>query len=124
MMRVYSALSFLVVGVLLTTVGGCAKDYSTGSYDGGSSTPPAPNTIVLSGYSFSPATLTISAGTMITWENRDNYVHTSTSDNGVWDTGDIPGGSSKTTAFNTPGTFPYHCRYHRTMGMIGTIIVQ
>lgn len=124
MMRSNFVLTPLTVGLLLITMGGCAKDYSTNYGDGGPAGQQAPNTIVLSGSSFSPNSLTISAGTVITWENRDSYVHTSTSDSGNWDTGDIPGRGSRTTAFNSPGTFPYHCRYHRTMGMTGTIIVQ
>jgi plastocyanin len=119
----YTGLVALVMISLLAAA--CKTDNSTSPY--GTTTPPPPaakNTISLSGMSFAPNSLTIAKGTTITWQNHDSYVHTSTSDTGVWDTGDIPGGGSKTTTFSTAGTFTYHCTYHRAMGMTGTIIVQ
>jgi len=91
---------------------------------------PAPNnipanTVVMASTMFNPATLTVTKGTTVTWQNKDGFKHTSTSDSaGVWDTGDIQGGASTTTTFNTVGTFPYHCIYHVSMGMRGTIIVK
>jgi plastocyanin len=42
----------------------------------------------------------------------------------VWDTGDMTGGKSTVTTFNTAGTFPFHCIHHGSMGMRGTVIVQ
>jgi plastocyanin len=71
---------------------------------------------------FGPGSITVSVGTTITWHNNDGINHTSTSNTGVWDTGAIPPGGSKTQTFATAGTFPYHCNIH-TM-MTGTIIVQ
>ncbi len=106
---------------------GCGKSYS--SY-GSSPTAPSspapvpPNTVVMSGMAFSPTTLTVSVGTTVTWKNTDGIAHTSTSSTGVWDTGNIPAGNSKTTTFNTAGTYPYVCTYHEAMGMKGTVIVQ
>jgi plastocyanin len=104
---------------------GCRKDSSNPSY--ASSTPapaPAANTVLMAGMVFSPATITISVGTTVTWKNNDGIAHTSTSDTGVWDTGNMAAGASTTTTFNTAGTFPYRCTYHATMGMKGTVIVQ
>ena len=116
------AVGALFVAMLL--VAGCGKDYSTNSYGG--SPPPSsdPNTIILSGMSFTPNSKTIAVGTTITWKNADSYVHTSTGDSGEWDTGNIPGGGTRTTTFSTAGTFAYHCTYHGAMGMTGTIVVQ
>ena len=80
---------------------------------------------VLKSYSIdSPASMTIHKGTTITWKNNDGFVHTSTADGGLWNTGDIAGGASKTTTFDSVGTFTYNCIYHRSMGMVGTIKVQ
>ncbi|HJW29532.1 MAG TPA: plastocyanin/azurin family copper-binding protein, partial [Saprospiraceae bacterium] len=60
------------------------------------------------------------------WVNNDDEVHTATSDfgEGGWNTGDIPPGSAKSITFYTIGTYPYHCVYHASKGMRGTIIVQ
>jgi plastocyanin len=78
--------------------------------------------VVMSNIAFGPATITVSAGTTITWQNNDAINHTSTSDTGAWDTGIIAPGASKTTTFSTPGTFPYHCTVHAMM--TGTVVVQ
>ena len=98
--------------------------YGIVSCSSGTSTDTPPNTVTMTGSEFHPKTLTVSKGTEVTWLNDDGRTHTSTSDNGVWDTKDIEAGKSKKTPFNTVGTFSYHCFYHGAMGMVGTIIVQ
>ena len=81
----------------------------------GCSATPAP-------YCFSPATLTIPAGTGVAWMNGTGVPHTATADTNAWTTAAIPAGStSGAIAFNTPGTFPYHCAIHASMH--GTIVV-
>jgi plastocyanin len=116
-------LVFAALGAVLAGILGCSKDSSNpyGS-NSGSSSPPPPNTVVMMNTAFNPGTLTVSAGTTVTWQNNDGTTHTSTSDNGVWDTGNIPGGTSKTLTFSNAGTFKYHCSLHA--GMSGTIVVQ
>jgi plastocyanin len=116
-------LSGVFIGAVLLGVLGCKSD--SGNPYG--SNPPSnipPNTVVMSSSLFNPATITVQRTTTITWRNDDGAVHTSTSDSTGWDTGDIPPGANRTTTFSTPGTFRYHCTYHRSMGMVGTIIVQ
>jgi plastocyanin len=78
----------------------------------------------MSGMAFSPATITVSAGTTVTWKNNDGYAHTATGDAGTWNTGNIGGGASGSHTFTTAGTYPYHCTYHSAMGMKGTVIVK
>lgn len=61
----------------------------------------------------------VKAGTVVTWVNKDDTTHTSTSNNGVWDTGIIaPGTTSKPVTFSTPGTYPYFCQVHPMSGQI------
>jgi len=124
MFKQHSILVTTLIAVILAALTGCAKDYSTNSY--GTNPPPttAPNTVVMSGTSFTPTTLTVDAGTMVTWKNQDSYLHTSTRDSGVWDTGDVNGGGGTTTTFYTPGTNTFHCTYHGAMGMTGTVVVR
>lgn len=109
--------------VSLFILSGCTRA-STSPY-GATSAPPAqgqPNTVVIANVAFGPATLTVKAGTTVTWQNNDGIAHTSTSDTGVWDTGTISPGASKSVVFNTAGTFPYHCTVHPMM--TATITVQ
>ena len=109
---------------------GCKNDSatpygsSTATGPSTSPTPPEPNTVVMSGMAFSPVTLTVAAGTTVTWKNLDGVAHTSTSDTGVWDTGRMAAGATATTTFRTAGSYPYNCVYHASMGMRGTVIVQ
>jgi plastocyanin len=115
-----------VIVAVLTGGIGCKSD-SGNPYGASSSSPPpntTPNTVSMRSDSFLPGSITVARGTTITWRNDDGITHTATSDSPGWDTGDVPPGASKTTTFNTPGTFNYHCTYHRTMGMVGTITVQ
>jgi plastocyanin len=88
----------------------------------GSKSSPSPNTVTMASMSFNPPTLTVAKGTSVTWQNNDGVAHTSTSDAGVWDSGNISQGSSKSVTFNTAGTFSYHCTIHPMM--VGTIVVQ
>lgn len=73
-------------------------------------------------YQFEPITITVSAGTTVVWTNQGPSEHTSTSDNGVWDSGFLQAGQSFQFTFTKPGTFPYHCAIHPFM--TGTVVVQ
>jgi MYXO-CTERM domain-containing protein len=59
----------------------------------------------------------------VTWTNATGPTHTSTSNTGVWNTGNIaPGATSGAVSFPTVGTFPYHCAIHPSM--TGSVIVS
>ena len=76
-------------------------------------------------YGFSPDTITVVVGknNTVYFINADVAVHTATSDTvGVFDTGNIEGGSTAQVTLTTPGTYTYHCIYHAWMQ--GTIIVK
>jgi plastocyanin len=124
----FTAAALLLLGLAMFAAA-CNNDSSNpygSSAATAPSTPsaPAPNTVVMSGMAFVPATITVTVGTTVTWKNADGVAHTSTSDTGVWDTGRIGAGATATATFTTPGTYPYNCVYHASMGMKGTVIVQ
>lgn len=77
-------------------------------------------TIAASGTSFSPATVKVDQGTQVTWSFSGT--HTSTSNQGFWESGSQSGGSFAQT-LRSAGRFPYHCTFHVASGMKGTIIV-
>jgi plastocyanin len=72
-------------------------------------------------FAFEPQVVTITAGSSVRWTNNGSFIHTSTSDTGVWNSGDIAPGSMFTETFDTPGTYAYHCMHHPFM--MGTIVV-
>lgn len=86
--------------------------------------PPAaqPQTLEIKNFAFSPKTLTISVGSTVTFTNQDASAHSATSDSGVFDTGLLSQGQSKSIPFLTPGTFPYHCAPHPWM--TATVVVE
>ncbi len=71
---------------------------------------------------FQPATVTINVGDTVTWRNTDNVPHTSTSDDDVWDSGNLNQGEEFSFTYEEAGTYGYFCAYHP--GMEGTVVVQ
>ncbi|HET9435904.1 MAG TPA: cupredoxin family copper-binding protein [Candidatus Limnocylindrales bacterium] len=82
----------------------------------------ADHAVAISGFSFSPGSLTIAVGDTVTWTNSDAQAHTATADDGSWDTGSLGNGASGTITFSTAGTFAYVCSIHPQM--TGTVTVQ
>jgi plastocyanin len=72
---------------------------------------------------FTPANITVAAGTTITWNNTGSADHTVTDAAGSFDSGDLPGGQTFKFTVTTPGTISYFCQYHKSLGMVGTIVV-
>ncbi len=91
---------------------------------GGGNTSPQPVTVqvTLSGFAFSPATVTVPVGSTVIWTNKDSTTHTVTSDGGVFASGNLAVGDTFSHTFNQAGTFQYHCQIHPSM--TGKIIVQ
>jgi len=79
-----------------------------------------PNTFQIKNTAF-PATITVVAGTTVTWLNADIEKHTVTADDGSFDSGDVVAGAKYEHAFATAGTFKYHCIIHESMH--GTVTV-
>jgi plastocyanin len=75
----------------------------------------------ISDYAFKPATITITAGTKISWTNHDDDPHTVTADDGAFDSHGLGQGDVYARVFATPGRYAYHCSAHPFMK--GTVIV-
>ena len=75
-----------------------------------------------------PATLNISTGTTVVWENNDSAAHLATSGtpdggpDGAFDSGMIMAGATYEFEFSDKGEFVYYCLVHPWM--IGTVIVE
>ncbi|MEE9554677.1 MAG: IPTL-CTERM sorting domain-containing protein [candidate division Zixibacteria bacterium] len=78
--------------------------------------------VIPNGGGFFPAIITIEQGDMVTWTNFDQISspHNATSDDGLWDTGSIPLGDSRSETLNLPaGDYMYSCTFHEyEQGMI------
>jgi len=72
---------------------------------------------------FAPADISVPVGTTVRWTNGGYSEHTTTSDTGVWGSGTMNPGAQFSRTFSVPGTYLYHCVFHRSMGMVGRIVV-
>lgn len=78
--------------------------------------PPNLLTVTIKNGVYSPSPVMVKVGQSVNWLNSDNIVHTAT-DPGVFDTGNISPTSAHSdngdgVAFNSVGTFSYHCKIH------------
>jgi plastocyanin len=83
------------------------------------------DTIVIKNFIFSPATLSVPPGTVVTVHNEDSVTHTVTdkADPKLFGTGDIrPGQAITFKAPSKAGSYPYTCTIHQYM--TGTLVVR
>ena len=83
---------------------------------------PSATVVIAKDFMFSPNTLTISAGSTVTWTNHDEEPHTVVSDNGAFRSGAMDTNESFSFEFDKPGTYRFICSIHPQM--VGTIVVQ
>jgi plastocyanin len=84
----------------------------------------ATNSVTINNYEFSPMSITIKAGTTVTWNNQDDVHHTITLDSGSTEgpnSGQLGKGQSYSYTYKKAGTFSYHCNIHPEMH--GTVTV-
>jgi len=123
--------NILIIGIVVVVIGviaylflGMGKGYTSPSNTNSSAAPTTeatvPNTIVIKNFAFSPATLTVKAGTVVTWTNNDSVTHNIKSTG--FNSPDLATGDSFKFTFNTAGTYSYNCGIHPTM--TGTIVVE
>jgi plastocyanin len=75
----------------------------------------ADTAVEIADYAFIPGNLQVTAGTSVTWVNRDAALHTATAVDGSWDTGLLAQDESVTIRFDTPGVYDYSCVPHPDM---------
>jgi len=73
-------------------------------------------------FTFTPQTLTVEAGTTVTWNNKDDIPHGIASDNNAFRSKALDTDDIFAFTFTTPGTYKYFCYFHPYMK--GTIVVQ
>ncbi|MDP9168433.1 MAG: cupredoxin family copper-binding protein [Actinomycetota bacterium] len=86
-----------------------------------STAPVGPDAITIDGFAFAPASLTVPAGSTVTWTNRDEDPHTVVAGNGSFHSQALGAGGTYSFTFPTAGTFDYICSIHPFMH--GTVVV-
>lgn len=87
----------------------------------------SPQQVTIVNYSYNPQSISVKAGTNVTWTNMDSEGHTVTvgahggGHMAAIDSGMMNQNQSFTYTFNTPGTYEYHCDPHPPMMGIITV---
>jgi plastocyanin len=71
---------------------------------------------------YRPDQLDVLPGETVNWTNVSQRTHTVTSDDGFFDSGNVPGGGHFAFQFNDAGTYKYHCTIHPSI--VGEIDVR
>ena len=127
----------LVMGPMVVTLPGCGRS-AEGTIPGGSDTAasaprgegavrPAsaePKQISIDNFRYVPDTLTVPAGTKVTWTNHDDMPHTVTSTGTpkALDSEALDTDEQFSHVFVEPGTYTYRCTVHPKM--LGRVIVE
>ena len=89
--------------------------------EGGGAPPAGPNAVNIDGFAFAPATLTVKAGSTVTWTNKDEDPHTVVAGDGSFRSQVLSSGGTYQFTFPTAGNFDYICSIHPFMH--GTVVV-
>ena len=120
---------FALAGLALAgaVVAGCFSEHSATGPSGGiaatCSLPLGPGVggstlVAIRSFAFLPNAITVKAGSSITWLNCEpagTPSHTTTNNQGVWNSPLLAPGDAFTQTFDTQGVFPYICAVHPFM---------
>ncbi|HVA74086.1 MAG TPA: cupredoxin domain-containing protein [Acidimicrobiales bacterium] len=105
--------------VLVVVAAACG---SSGPSSSSTTATQSANEVVIKNFAFVPHTITVKAGTTVTWVNEDSVVHTVVADHDTFpSSSNLNQGGKYSHTFNTPGTYPYICGVHKYM--TGTVVV-
>jgi plastocyanin len=116
----------LLAALALIAAAGFSSHASAGRPTNSGSVPPQVVTVVIRGFKFEPATVTVNAGDTVEWKNDDIVPHTATEDSDpqkpAFDSGTIQTGAAWRYVARKKGTYNYICTLHPNMK--GKLIVQ
>jgi len=122
--RTFAVRPLLFAAALTLALAACTSNTSSSVQSGDAS---GGTVVTLSGLAFSPTTLTVKAGTTVTFQNKDTVDHTVTNGkdgkpdaNAAFDK-NLSVGQSVDITFSTAGTFNVTCKIHSTMNMTVTV---
>ena len=78
--------------------------------------------VKIDNYSFTPQTITVPAGTTVTWTNSDDVPHTVAATDLAFHSKAMDTDEQYSHTFDAPGTYKYFCTVHPRMQ--GTVVVE
>jgi plastocyanin len=101
---------------------GAASDSASTTASGTAAAQGPVTAVAIQNFAFSPKTVTVKAGSAVTWTNGDGTAHSVKSADGSFVSQDLEEGQTFTTTFTAPGTHPYVCGIHSSM--TATVVVE
>ena len=83
---------------------------------------PGPAKIMIKDFTFVPMSMTVNAGSTVTWTNMDDEAHNLVSDTGLFRSGAMDTNETFSFKFDKPGTYHITCSIHPRM--VATIVVE
>ena len=121
-LRILLLAAVVVLSGFVTACGSSTKTTTSPTGGGAAS---GGNSVTIKNFAFQPQTLTVKAGTTVTWTNQDSTPHTvQFSDKSIPTSPDLSAGGGQSTythTFTAAGTYPYICGIHNYM--TGTVKV-
>ena len=102
--------------------GGATTPTATATAPTGSATAGGGSTVDIKNFMFTPMTLSVPAGTTVTWKFDDSTQHTVAANDNSFASSALASGQTFTHTFAAAGTVAYHCSIHPFM--TGTISVK
>lgn len=132
-MKTTSSPSIVRLSIIALTVlafAGCTAAPAPTPGHGGAAAHGDAKEVILDKVAFSPKELTVTAGTTVTWVNKEEMPHDVTGKDKAWGSpggmGAMKKGMSFSKTFDEPGTHDYYCAMHSSgpgTGMWGKITV-
>jgi len=126
-MRAPRPLAAFALAIALVGLACSNSSPSTGGTPAGGSQPAGAtpgaggSTVAIVDFAFNPATISVKAGSAVTWTNTGSTAHTVTADDGSFDSSHVAPGATFSHTFAAAGTFSYHCATHSSMKATVTV---
>ena len=78
-------------------------------------------TVKIDNFTFEPETLTVKAGTTVTWTNQDDIPHTVVASGRAFKSKALDTDDKFSFTFTTPGSYEYFCSLHPHMKAVVTV---
>jgi plastocyanin len=111
-----------ILAAALTVVAGFGSIASMPRLAAKAADQPASAAVKIDNFSFGPASLTVTAGTTVTWTNNDDVPHTVVSDDKLFKSKALDTDDKFSYTFTKPGTYNYFCSVHPKM--TAKVVVQ
>jgi plastocyanin len=116
-----AALAILAAAAVLPAAAAQAADTQAAETQA-TETQAAEMEVKIDNFTFAPQSITVKAGTTVTWTNDDDIPHTVASKTKLFKSKALDTGDKFSFTFTTPGAYEYFCSLHPHM--IATIVVE